>query len=62
MTDWTNYISLIDLGLSFLETFLGKMKNQLPAEVAGAVQAAIDAIAAHKDDVITKAALEAQRG
>lgn len=62
MTDWTNYISLIDLGLSFLQTFLSKMKNQLPVEVAGAVQAAIDAIAAHKSDVITKAALEAQRG
>ena len=57
-----NYITLIDLGLTFLQTFLSKTKNQLPVEVIQAVQAAIDAVAAHKDDTITKAALEAQRG
>jgi len=42
--------------------FLGKMSNKLPAEVSSAVQAAIDAIAAHRKDVVTKVNLEAQRG
>ena len=57
-----DYLVYIDLGLTFLQQFLGGMKNKLPAEVASAVQAAIDAISAHKQDEITKAALEAQRG
>lgn len=60
--DWTNYITLLDLGLNFLETFLSNLKNKLPAEVVQAIQAAIDALVAHKDDVVTKANLEAQRG
>ena len=57
-----DYITLLDLGITFLQSFLGKLSNKLPAEVVAAVQAAIDAIAAHKDDAITKANLEAQRG
>lgn len=57
-----DYLTLLDLGMSFLEAFLSKLKNKLPAEVATAVQAAIDAIAKHKDDSVTKIALEAQRG
>lgn len=55
-------IELVDLGVTFLQMFLGKLSNQVPAEVVAAVQAAIDALAKHKDDLITKAALEAQRG
>lgn len=55
-------IELIDLGMTFLEMFLGKLKTQIPAEVVTAVQAAIDALAAHKQDLISKANLEAQRG
>jgi len=55
-------IELIDLGATLLETFLGKLKNQVPEQVTQAVQAAIDALNAHKDDLITKANLEAQRG
>lgn len=55
-------IELIDLGLSFLQPFLQKLHSQIPAEVEAAVQAAIDALVAHKQDLITKAALEAQRG
>lgn len=56
------YITLLDLGISFLQSFLGGLKNKLPAEIVTAVQATIDALAAHKDDVVTKANLEAQRG
>lgn len=55
-------IELIDLGIGLFETFLSKSKNQLPVQVAEAVQAAIDALAAHHKDLVTKAALEAQRG
>lgn len=55
-------IPLLDLGISILEAYLGQMNNQVPLHVVAAVQAAIDALAAHKDDLITKANLEAQRG
>jgi hypothetical protein len=55
-------IELIDLGFGFLQTFLGKLKNNLPATVVAAVQAAADALLAHKNDLITKANFEAQRG
>lgn len=54
-------IETVDLALGILETLLGKLKSQWPTEVATAVQAAIDAVAAHKSDLVTKAALEAQR-
>lgn len=57
-----NYIDLIDLGVSFLEMFLGKLKSQAPAEVLSAIQGSIDALNAHKNDVINKANLESQRG
>lgn len=57
-----DYITLLDLGYSFLEMFLGKLKNKLPAEVVQAIQAATDAIAAHRTDEVTKANLESQRG
>lgn len=55
-------IELIDLGLGVLETILGRLKSQVPEEVATAIQAAIDKLAAHKNDLITKANLEANRG
>lgn len=57
-----DYITLIDLGVSFLQMFLSKLSTKLPADVVASVQAAADALAAHKDDAITKANLEAQRG
>lgn len=58
------YITLLDLGLGFLQTFLTGLKGagKAAAPVVAAVQAAIDAVAAHRDDEITKANLEAQRG
>lgn len=56
-------IQLIDLGISFLLPFLQGLKNsKVPAGVVAAVQAAIDAIAAHKQDLLTKANFDAQRG
>lgn len=55
-------IVLIDLGLTFLTGFLGNIQNQVPKNVVSAIQAAIDALAAHKDDLVTKQNLEAQRG
>ncbi len=61
--NWTDYLSDIDLGLTLLQAILSKyQKNKAPVEVTAAIQAAIDAVLAHKDDVITKAALESQRG
>jgi hypothetical protein len=57
-----DYVTLLDLGFSFLQMFLGKLSSKLPAEVAAAVQKAMDAIAAHRDDQITKLNLEAERG
>lgn len=58
------YTILINLGLTALQTFLGGIKSigKAPVEVVAAVQAAVDAVAAHKDDLVTKANLEAQRG
>lgn len=55
-------ISLLDMGFGLLELVLSKYKSKLPAELATAAQSAIDAWAAHRDDVITKDALESQRG
>ena len=55
-------IGLLDLGISLLEAFLGKIKSQVPLQVTQAVQAAIDAVAAHHADLVTKAALDANRG
>lgn len=55
-------IEIVDLGFTFLQMFLSKYKNQLPSQVIEALQAAIDALIAHKDDLLTKANFEAQRG
>lgn len=55
-------ITIIDLVATFLQTFLGNMKSKLPAEVVTSVQATLDALFAHKDDLLTKANFEAQRG
>lgn len=57
------YLTLIDVGLSFLQQFVNGLKTgKAPAEVIASVQAALDAIFAHKSDIITKAGLDAQRG
>ena len=57
------YLTLIELGISFLIPFLQGLKgSKVPAEVAQAVQAAIDALLTHKQDIISKANLDALRG
>lgn len=58
-----DYLSLISLGISFLQSFLGNINSsKLPAEIATSIQAVITALTAHKNDILTKAAFEAQRG
>jgi hypothetical protein len=57
------YVVLLDLGSSFLKQFLASLtKSNAPAQLIDAVTATVGAIDAHKDDVINKANLEAQRG
>lgn len=57
------YLTLIDVGLTFLQQFVGGLKTgKAPAEVIAAVQAALDAIFAHKADIISKSNLDALRG
>ena len=56
-----DYLALLDLGLSFFNTYLAKLGHKLPAEVVAAIQAAIDAITEHQTDIISKANLEKER-
>jgi hypothetical protein len=56
-------LTLLDLGIQFLLPFLSGLKGaKVPAEVLAAVQSAIDALLAHKQDVINKSNLDALRG
>ena len=57
------YYTLLELGLGFLQSFLSGLKGgKAPAEVIAAVSAAIDAVLAHKQDVITKSNIDSLRG
>jgi hypothetical protein len=57
------YVVLLDLGSSFLKQFVGSLtKSNAPAQIIDAVNGVVTAIDAHKDDVINKANLEADRG
>jgi len=57
------YLTLIELGISFLTQYLGGIKGaKVPVEIAGAIQAAIDALLAHKQDIINKSNLDSLRG
>lgn len=57
------YVELLDLGAVFLKQFLGSItKSNAPAELIDGVTAVVTAIESHKQDTITKANLEAQRG
>lgn len=56
------YAMLLDLGLSFGKSFLEKLKNKAPADLLSAGQAFILAVEAHRDDVLSKANFEKQRG
>jgi hypothetical protein len=57
------YTILIDLGLELGKDLLGSLtKAQAPQNVLDAAGATVAALEAHKNDLITKANLEAQRG
>jgi len=57
------YLTLLDVGLGFLQTFLGGLKgSKAPAEIVASIQAALDALFAHKQDVISKSNLDSLRG
>lgn len=55
-------INLLDLGFGLLELGLSKFKSKFPLELAQAAQAAVDAWSKHRNDVINRENLEAQRG
>lgn len=55
-------LELIEVALSAGEALLANQKNQLPENVVTAVAAAVQALAAHKADLLTKANFDAQRG
>ena len=57
------YLILVELGIQFLTQYLQSVKgSKLPAEVLTAIQAAIDALINHKQDVINKSNLDSLRG
>lgn len=57
------YLALVELGIQFLQQYLGGLKGaKVPLEVATAVQAAIDSLITHKNDVISKSNLDSLRG
>jgi hypothetical protein len=57
------YLMLIDLGINFLTQYLQSVKGaKLPAEILVSIQTAIDALVTHKQDIINKSNLDAQRG
>lgn len=56
-------LALVEMGLGLLNQLLSSFtKSNVPAEVINSIQAAITAVQAHYDDLVTKANLEAQRG
>ena len=57
------YLMLIELGIQFFQQYLSNLKSaKVPLETAQSIQAAIDALIAHKGDIISKANLDALRG
>lgn len=58
------YLTFVNLGLSLFQNFLEGLQShpEAPIEVVQAIQSAVSAIQKHKDDLVNKANLEAQRG
>lgn len=57
------YLTLIDLGIQFLLPFISGLKGgKAPAEIIASIQAAVDALLAHKQDIINKSNLDSLRG
>lgn len=58
-----DYIQLIGLFVGYGSQLVGYLtKKKAPAEVIASLSAALAALDAHKNDELTKANLEAQRG
>ncbi|MBZ5523571.1 MAG: hypothetical protein LAP21_15160 [Acidobacteriia bacterium] len=56
-------LNLIDLGLGLLKQLTSSVtKAQWPAKVIDALSTSISALEEHRNDVVSKAALESQRG
>lgn len=55
-------LAILGLVIPFIETFLKAHGQQLPAELLAAGEAFYGALVAHKDDLVTQANLEANRG
>lgn len=55
-----DYLALVSLGITFLQNFV--QNSKLPAEVVSSIQAVITQLIAHKNDLLTKANFESQRG
>lgn len=57
------YLKIIEIGIQFLLPFLSSLKwGKAPAEVIASVQASLDALQTHKDDIISKSNLDSLRG
>lgn len=57
------YLQLIELGIQFLTPFIASLKwGKAPAEVIASVQGSLDALAAHKNDIISKSNIDSLRG
>lgn len=57
------YLTIIELGIQFLLQYLSGLKGaKVPAEILASIQAAIDALTAHRQDVISKSNLDSLRG
>lgn len=58
-----NPIPLIELAVAILSPLLDRLaKSNIPSAVLRGFETAIAELVAHKDDLVTKANLEAQRG
>lgn len=55
-------LDYIDLILTVVGAFLDKLRNKVPAEIFAAFEAGYKALEAHKQDLMTKADWEANRG
>ena len=61
--DLTTYLPLIELGIGFLEKYLGNLKAaKAPIEIIEDTQAALNSLLTHQADVISKANLDSLRG
>lgn len=57
------YITLIEMGISFLTPFISGMKGaKVPTEIIASAEKVLEALILHKQDVINKQNLDALRG